>query len=259
MAKRQTTRKAIDLLSPQGESYSHRVQRPLHCLVFVLPFLIAFELGVLWRHTVEPGRPLPSLVAWRVIGQFVELLGASGFYFPGLALVVILLACHVVAKHRWSIEWPTLLGMLGESVVWAIPLCAFNTVVYQARTGGVEARWLDDVILSLGAGIYEELVFRLIAITLLSILFVDVLSLNKQVAIVIVIAASALLFSAHHHPPFGDEPFQTSRFFFRTVAGVYLAGIFVFRGFGIAAGTHAFYDIAVVTIAAVRSAEGSAF
>ncbi|MGB9623668.1 MAG: type II CAAX prenyl endopeptidase Rce1 family protein [Phycisphaerae bacterium] len=254
MASRQSSWKFSDVLSPQGRGYFHRTQRPLHCLVFVLPWLIVFEAGMVWRRHAEPGRLLPSLVASKVIERFVELLGASGIFFPGLLLVAILLGWHLVARHPWTIDKPTLAGMLGESVIWAVPLYVFNSVLQQARQDTLEARWIDDVILSIGAGIYEELVFRLIAITLLSLILIDVFSLNRNATIVFIFFASAALFAAHHHEPFGSEPFDTVKFLFRTGAGLYLTGIFVFRGFGIAAGAHAVYDILVVTVAAMRSA-----
>ncbi len=57
---------------------------------------------------------------------------------------------------------------------------------------------------------------------------------------------SSLIFSLFHYlGPLGDS-FQLSSFVFRFVAGMVLAGIYRWRGFGIAAGTHALYDVFVV-------------
>lgn len=254
MASRQSFWKFTDVLSPHGRGYWARTQRPLHCLVFLLPWLVVFEAGVFWRQTVEQ-RPLPSLVATQAIMRFIELLGASGLYFPGLLLVAILLGWHLVTKDPWTLDKPTLAGMLGESLIWAVPLYAFNSFVQQARTGGVLDRWIDEVILSIGAGIYEELLFRLIAITLLSLILIDVFSLDKNATMVFIFLASAALFSAQHHRPFGNEPFDLVKFLFRTGAGLYLTGIFVYRGFGIAAGCHAVYDVIIVTLSALRAAD----
>ena len=58
-------------------------------------------------------------------------------------------------------------------------------------------------------------------------------------------------FAAQHHPPLGCEPFAAAKFMFRAAAGLYLAGLFFYRGFGIAAGCHAFYNVIVVTLEAV--------
>jgi membrane protease YdiL (CAAX protease family) len=106
------------------------------------------------------------------------------------------------------------------------------------------------VVLSVGAGIYEELLFRLIAITVLNIFLVDVFELRVQYAIPIIIVATAILFSAYHY--LGNEPFQAGTFFFRAALGVYLAGIFIYRGFGITVGSHTVYDLIVVAYTHLR-------
>ena len=53
----------------------------------------------------------------------------------------------------------------------------------------------------------------------------------------------ALIFSAFHYiGPMGDT-LEVGSFVFRTVAGLLLSGLFLVRGFGIAAWTHALYDV----------------
>jgi len=111
-----------------------------------------------------------------------------------------------------------------------------------------------DIVTGIGAGIYEELVFRLILICLLMLLFQDALRLSHKSAAVLSVLISAALFSAHHHVDFltGQpnltDPFNVTRFAFRTAAGVYFAVLFAIRGFGITAGTHASYNIIAVSI-----------
>jgi membrane protease YdiL (CAAX protease family) len=108
---------------------------------------------------------------------------------------------------------------------------------------------MADIVTSIGAGIYEELVFRLILICLLMILFQDVMQLERGSSIVLSILVSAALFSAYHHVDFlsgrlnPTDPFSLTKFAFRAIAGVYFAVVFAIRGFGITAGAHAFYDI----------------
>ena len=117
-------------------------------------------------------------------------------------------------------------------------------------------RLLVDIVTGIGAGIYEELVFRLILICLLMLLFQDILHVSRPKSIILSVLISAALFSAHHHIFFvngtfgAGELFSVSKFIFRTLAGIYFAVLFAVRGFGIAAGTHAFYNI----IAAVLNA-----
>jgi len=81
--------------------------------------------------------------------------------------------------------------------------------------------------------------------------------LTYKNSIILSVLISAALFSAHHHVDFlsgqanAADPFTLGRFVFRTIAGVYFAVLFAIRGFGITAGTHAFYDIIATVINAV--------
>ena len=117
---------------------------------------------------------------------------------------------------------------------------------------------MADVVTGVGAGIYEELVFRLILICALMVLFQDVIGIDHKNAVILSVLISAALFSAHHHHitlingHLGrGAPFTWTEFVFRTAAGVYFAALFAIRGFGIAAGTHAFYDIIATIINAL--------
>jgi len=113
---------------------------------------------------------------------------------------------------------------------------------------------LASIVTGIGAGIYEELVFRLILICILMLLFQDVLRLSHKNSIILSVLVSAALFSAHHHIVFVNgqlalsAAFSGTEFGFRTIAGVYFAVLFAVRGFGITAGTHAFYDIIATII-----------
>jgi hypothetical protein len=243
-----------------GQRYGYVTQRPWPSLIFVLPMLLIFEIGSYWRQSTgasgSSGLVAPYLIEWLVNSfsktgtAYPHLLAMA----PGLLVIAILLAWHIVARHPWTFDINVLPGMLGESIIWTIPLFMFNRVLQQADlAGGVPNRgeWVDSIIRSFGAGIYEELVFRLICITILVILLIDVMRLPRSAAAVFIMLFSSALFAAQHHPPLGAEPFTMRNFMFRTAAGLYLSGIFAFRGFGIAAGCHSFYNVILNTIQAV--------
>lgn len=99
----------------------------------------------------------------------------------------------------------------------------------------------------LGAGIYEETLFRLLCLPLIWAVGWG-LGMSKGWSLAFAMVLTSCLFSAAHHWGPHGEPFSWYCFGFRTAAGLCFAGIFVFRGFGIAAGTHALYDILVVFI-----------
>ena len=181
--------------------------------------------------------------------QFFGLFGVVGSYFPLLAVVAILLSWHLARKDRWSFDPQLYLGMAAESVVWGVPILIIGMAVMRYSTpafglpilAAAELPLRSQIVLSVGAGVYEELLFRLIAITVMNMILVDVFEMKIQAAIPIIIVASAVRFSAYHY--LGPEPFDTGKFFFRTGIGIYLAGIYIYRGFGIAVGAHTVYDL----------------
>ena len=245
---------------PMGElSYFDDAHRPLHCLVFLLPMVIFYELGSILVAPNLPEAIESRVIAFQLLRQFFALFGATSFYLPGLAVVVILLAWHVAANQPWKLNRWTLLGMTIESMLLAIPLVVFSQVVGQYAAGQVLAAageqvlaaapapaWPNELLLSIGAGIYEELLFRLILISLLSILLVDLLKTSVHTALVAMVFISAAAFSGYHY--LGQEQFTWPSFVFRTCAGVYLAGMFVLRGFGVTVGCHATYDIMALVL-----------
>jgi len=108
--------------------------------------------------------------------------------------------------------------------------------------------WVD-IVTGIGAGVFEELVFRLILICLLMLLFQDVFGIEKKRAVIISVLISAVSFSVHHHifivngEIYRGEPFTVGKFVFRAIAGAYFAILYAVRGFGITAGTHALYNV----------------
>jgi len=232
--------------------YSQLTHRPLHCLVFLLPLLAAYELGVAAIQAAHPGGPQVKLVAEDLLERFLAACGATGYHLPALAVVAILLSWQVFSKEPWKVNWPTILGMTGESLLLAFPLLALNYTIGQVSpghlaAGGPSAGWFDQLILSIGAGIYEELLFRLMLISVLSFLLVDLMRIPKQYGLAAVIVLSSLAFALQHQVPIGGEAYVPVRFAFRMLAGGFLASVFVLRGFAVAVGCHAFYDIIAFT------------
>lgn len=221
------------------EGYFHRSELPLASLIFLLPMIVAYEVGVRRAAAME-------ITASRLLMEFFDLFGATGHSLPALAVVGILLACHIARKDPWRIDLATLGGMGLESVLLVAPVMMLLALVrhWCVLAGGAGVR--TQVLLSFGAGIYEELVFRLIAFGLLSLLLMDVLKLPKRLAVPLVVFVSSVAFSLYHY--LGPEPFYLQTFAFRTAAGAYFGLIFLFRGFGITAGCHAAYDIVAILL-----------
>jgi len=106
-----------------------------------------------------------------------------------------------------------------------------------------EAGWATRLMLSLGAGLYEELFFRVLLVSALAAGARAWLGLSTRMAAVLATVVGAVIFSAFHYVgPYGD-PFQLQSFAFRTISGVAFSALYLARGFGITAWTHALYDV----------------
>jgi hypothetical protein len=144
-----------------------------------------------------------------------------------------------------------------ESAAWALPLLAMGTLAarlfyhhlplmpgHSATVGD----WRTMIVLSLGAGIYEELVFRLVGLIVLHMLLIDILRLPRTWGYAAMVLITSLVFAQYHY--WGGEAFAWRSFVFRTIAGAYFAALFLFRGFGITAFTHSCYDIFLIALGA---------
>ena len=219
--------------------------------------------------------------------------GRFAWAAPPFAIVIILLSLQFTSGKKWKFAFSDLLPMLIECVLLAVPLIVLTLFLSSAKlqinfdrfygyrikpqtyslpvcasiSDGNSGQSSDstsnslpeqslaaNIVTGIGAGIYEELVFRLILICILMFLFQDIIRMTHINSIVLAVLISAGLFSAHHHIDFFSgqmstvDPFDLTRFAFRTIAGIYFAILYAFRGFGITAGTHAFYNIIAVFI-----------
>jgi hypothetical protein len=224
-----------------ASGYFQRTESPLTNLMFLLPLLAAYELGT--RHYVQN-----PIIAFAIMRRFFALFGATGQYLPAGAVIGILLVSHLARRDRWRVRLGDLWRMAAESILLAFPLLLLwvGAGPYLARlplypSPVVLAGWAVPCI---GAGVYEELLFRLIVLNLLSLVLVDLLLIEKKWAYPGIILLSAILFSAYHY--LGSERFSPVTFVFRTIAGLYFAAIFLCRGFGITCGCHASYDFIVI-------------
>ncbi len=225
------------------------IARPLESLVFLLPLILIYEAACLLMDASSLQPVGQRLVAFHLLQIFFEMFGTSAAWLPGFAVVVILLATQLVSKQPWHVRRKAVGLMYVESVAWALPLIAVNHITRMAATRIASQAWAGKLALCIGAGVYEELIFRLVLISILVIIGADLLRFPQQSTLVAAVFISAVLFALHHHPPFGDDPFNATRFGFRTVAGVYLGGVFVFRGYGPAAGAHIAHNLLILTFA----------
>lgn len=231
------------------DHYFHRSRLPFQSLIFLLPLLLLYELGTV-RLLTDPQTGFAEVIAARsLLADAFSLLGVGGYYLPGLVVVAVLIGMHVVRRDPWQIEPPLYLMMAIEALAWSVALLVF-AFVSRGRPAVAESTLAADLVFAIGAGVYEELVFRLIAILLLHLLLVDVIRMRHTTGSVIAVVVAAALFSVYHfysNDMSGQQiDFSFAQALFYFLGGLYFGTLFVMRGFGIAAGAHAFYDIIFV-------------
>ena len=244
---------------PPEDTYWSLSRTPLTSLVFTLPLVLAYEGGVL---LLGRGTPRNGADVW--LRQLLDALGFGAYFLLPTLTVLGLLAWHHIEHERWRYSSAVLAGMAGECLLWALALVGLarlqerfwplevgdpftgqivlENVLLQAGQGwgGLFAR----VIGFCGAGLYEEVLFRLLLLP--AVLWtLERLGFSTITACFWSLILTSLLFSAAHYVgPLGDT-FELYSFTFRALAGGFFGTLFLLRGFGIAAGTHACYDLII--------------
>jgi membrane protease YdiL (CAAX protease family) len=236
-------------------NYWRESRRPLTSLAFVLPLLALYEGGllVLGPHAVRNGADV-----W--MRYLLDLAGFGQYYFLPLLTIGLLLAWHHLSRDRWRVSLLVLYGMCVESCLLGLALVGIATLqrsffawcaqphlagaVAANISGAGPAHFLGRLVGFFGAGIYEEVLFRLLLLPLVAALL-KLVGARPPWPILGAIVLTSIAFSAAHYiGPHGDK-WELFSAFLRLVAGAFFATLFVYRGFGIAAGTHALYDIFV--------------
>jgi hypothetical protein len=244
-----------DAVHRRSRSYWVMTRRPLPSLILVLPLLLAYELSVLWQVPASAGSLRTGADAW--MRNILASLGLFDQWLPPLALVVILLGWQVARPRDWRFSPSILPIMFLESCVLAVALVGVSRLIdlgfsfldqhpppVLSAVSTQSSMGLAPLVGYLGAGVYEEALFRLV---LVPILFacLRILQTPQVLASALAVTGSALLFALAHHAGTPGEAFTWFTFVFRWTAGVFFAWVFIIRGFGIAVGTHTAYDILV--------------
>jgi membrane protease YdiL (CAAX protease family) len=221
----------------------------LTSLILVFPLFVAYQVGVLFTWPVLNGADFLTLLLFAALG--LTLWG----YLLFLACVVVGFGLTLaLLKRKQRFNGKVLGPVVLESAIYALTMGSlivlFMTQVLgisPALAAGLPQRGLvAKVVMSLGAGVYEETVFRLGLLSACIVLFDRVLGMSRWAAVVGAFLASSVIFSAAHYlPPTGD-PFALGSFTFRVLAGIMFGILYRLRGLAVAVYTHAFYDIFVL-------------
>lgn len=233
---------------------------PLPILVFLLPLVALYELGSIWLWSSSVSDDLPGykIRAHHLLEQAIRIFGVSGVYLPGILVVLVLLAWHIASGHRWKVRLTTILGMAIESVAWCVPLLVLSVIATdllglgqaaagfqvegEAVSGTGEHLWRVRLLVAIGAGVYEELLFRLLGLTAIAWLLCRGGQLKRSTASAIAVGLTAILFALYHDLSMaGDAPSWGYIAYFMILGGAF-GVLYLFRGFGIVVAAHALLD-----------------
>jgi membrane protease YdiL (CAAX protease family) len=246
-----TTRPAT--MGTLGNHLAGRVD-PLTSAIFVFPLFMIYQLGILLSRGLNGVDFVTASfvqLCERDLGNYLIVL--SGL-LVGYAAILLLL------RQRESFDPKAFVPVLAESAFYALTMGSiilfvmhrFVELVPGLATGQLAAalssglNFLDIVVISAGAGLHEELIFRLLGLGGLSWLLAG--AMGEKQAWVLALLISSLTFSLAHHLGPSGEAFEFAAFCYRALAGVMFALIYQVRGFAVAVWTHAIYDVYVLSL-----------
>jgi len=266
-------------VSPE-RSYWLETKQPIYSAALILPFLLAYEIGLVWMRSrvINGGDAILTTLS----RSLLRWMGFEFAFASAVILIVAFLIWQFVRKGTWSLRPPVLIASFLESLLYgtALFLLLHLLVPYlpghlpgaSAVVPAAEARvaaktdthtgaepaakvsghmrpatparpGIEDFVLFCGAGVYEELVFRVALLGLLVLVCRKFFHMESAYAAAWSVLLGAFIFSAFHH--IGGEKIYLNVFLQRMLAGIYFAAIYYTRSFGIAAASHALYDILV--------------
>jgi Type II CAAX prenyl endopeptidase Rce1-like len=215
-------------------------------LALTLPIFLIYHLGVVFlpvRNAADP-----------VTHELRSLANASMVTYAGITLAIgaaFVLVLITLGRGK-ALDKKRFLYIAVEGALYAILMrFAGAYAVGSLRLGPPGGSGVfSGVVMSLGAGFYEEIAFRVGLFGLGALILRRVLAAGPKrlVAVCAWAVCAAMVFSGWHYVGELGDSFELSSFVFRAVCGLVLTAIYALRGFAPAVWTHALYDIWVLVL-----------
>ena len=229
-------------------NYYKQSRSPFYSFIFILPLFIIYELGI----SLISSKDLPTIRngADVLLRKILTSLGIGGIYGMALILLIGVIIAFFINKGKFKelkMRSDYFVFMIFESIIWSIMLFVILSQGQLLLGKGTAKLLMQQIVLSIGSGIFEEFVFRVILVSGLALTVGLFFKKQYILKISISIIIAAVIFSTFHFiGEYADTP-QINLFILRFVAGIVLGYIYILRGFGIAAYSHSFYNLIVFT------------
>lgn len=229
-------------------SFGLEISGPWTDLGLTLPIFLGYHLGVVF---------LPIRNAADIVTRELALLADNSLLVYGavtLAIGAAYVMTLVVIGRGHALNWPRFGFVAAEGVAYAVAMRMIAGWVvgrlFLAAAPGHGT--FAGLVMSLGAGFYEEAAFRVVLFglgaKLLTLLFPLLLPLQKTAMKLGWAVIAAAVFSGWHYVGALGEAFELRSFVFRWVCGMVFTAIYALRGFAPVVWTHALYDIWVLVL-----------
>lgn len=255
-------------LPPGRSAYWEATRTGTYGFLSALPLLVAYEIMIA---VANSGASMPVRIGSELwLKRWIAFAGGTGLWvLTGVVLLTGTAILYMERKKRVPLKAGYFAGLIAESAIYAVAVAALVSHVVAALFAMAPAPvaapvpaaapvapmspaapllpqaaadlW-TQLALSIGAGLYEELFFRVLLVGGLFLLF-RMLIRSQTMAYVAAALIGAALFSAAHYVGTLGDPFALDSFTFRFLFGLVLNVLFLVRGFGVAAWTHALYDV----------------
>ena len=228
-------------------SYLLKSRTSFYSFLFTLPLFFLYEVNILflsWDDILVVRNGADFLMR-----NILESFDIYGLYGLGLVFFLGLLVTYIFfikEDQKQEVNVNFLFIMLAESMLWSVVLYFLLFKFMVLLMNPVGKTILQQVTLAIGAGIYEEFLFRVLLIAGLSGILGFVFMWNKTFKNIIAVVLSGGIFSAFHFMGEYGDFFSMELFLIRFFAGLILGVLYMYRGFGITAYTHSIYDLIVL-------------
>ncbi len=227
-------------------SYVSESRRLGISLIIILPLVVLYQIGV-----IQSGSNTRNLAEVWITGP-LPLLGVSVTTALNVAALIALVYGLWESHSRGSLSVTFMAIMLVESAIYALLMfkgVTAATATLEQNAGeflSIPLPARKELMLSAGAAVYEELLFRFLLIGGGTLLLHKIFLWNKVFCALLLLVISSILFAAAHHVGSLGDSIEPSVFLFRSMCGLILGSVFLARGLGIAVWTHALYNVLVL-------------
>lgn len=234
------------------KQYFSDTKSVLYSFLFSVPLFLIYEGLILISQPNADHIVRISVDVW--MKSIFSMLGVNAVSFS--LLFMMLIGFFILYRERENLKdlkFSHFIVMIFESLVYAILVAIVSSALtslilnFSASDPIDSLSYLQKLALSLGAGLYEELFFRVILVSAFVFVFTKLFNNKTWAANIAAITLSAVLFSAVHYTGSMGDLFTMNSFLYRFLFGLILNGLYIWRGFGVAAWTHAIYDVIVIT------------